>query len=552
MTAAQSAAELESSSSGRLATDVLLLVGFCGFFCFFGLAYFGLVGADEPRYAQVAREMLTRHDWITPTLWNQPWLEKPPLYYWQAMAAYRIFAVSDWAARLPSAVDATLMVVAVYLFLRRFRPGFQLDGALTTASSAGIIGFARAAATDMPLAAMFTIGMLAWYAWYESQSRKYLALSYLFLALAVLAKGPVAVLLAGLIILLFAVLNRDYASLRKTISIPGILVFCLIAFPWYVAVQIRSPGFFQIFILKHNLARFGTSLYHHVEPFWYFLPVLLIALLPWTLCVVARLLETFREFRSFRKAAPKNALTEDALSLYLAIWLILPVIFFSISQSKLPGYILPALPAGSLLVVEYIRSRSSEKLPRLLIVSHSILASFPIFPALMLQYILLQHRIPWGKAAAFSLGFAILVAIVISFALRAFGIRVLRTATLVPVVLTVAIVLRIGAPALDRALSSRPLANAISRFEPELRSSSGALPVAVFEAPRETEYGLGFYLNRPIPRYENHQIPTVDHIVIAPAGSQTVVAAAVPGRHVSYLGSFTAQSLDYFLVSEEP
>ena len=105
--------------------DWLLLAGFCGFLFFFGLAYFGLLGADEPRYAQVAREMLARHDWITPTLGGKPWLEKPALYYWQTMLAYSVFGVSDWAARLPSAVDATLMVVAVYLFLRRFRAGLS-------------------------------------------------------------------------------------------------------------------------------------------------------------------------------------------------------------------------------------------------------------------------------------------------------------------------------------------------------------------------------------------------------------------------------------------
>ncbi len=161
--------------------DWLLLAGFCGFLFFFGLAYFGLVGADEPRYAQVAREMLARHDWITPTLGGKPWLEKPALYYWQTMLAYSVFGVSDWAARLPSAVDATLMVVAIYLFLRRFRPGFQLDGALMAASASGVIGFARAASMDMPLAATFTIAMLAWYAWYESASRRYLALFYIFL-----------------------------------------------------------------------------------------------------------------------------------------------------------------------------------------------------------------------------------------------------------------------------------------------------------------------------------------------------------------------------------
>ena len=97
--------------------DLLLLAGFCAYLFYFGLGYFGLIGADEPRYAQVAREMLARHDWIMPILGGTPWLEKPVLYYWQAMLAYSVFGVSDWASRLPSAIDATLMVVAVYFFL---------------------------------------------------------------------------------------------------------------------------------------------------------------------------------------------------------------------------------------------------------------------------------------------------------------------------------------------------------------------------------------------------------------------------------------------------
>src|SRR5207237_8205842 len=95
----------------RLLTDWLLLAGFCGFLFFFGLAHFGLVGADEPRYAQIAGEMLARQDWVTPTLVGKPWLEKPALYYWQAMLAYRIVGVSGWGARVRSALDVWLMVL---------------------------------------------------------------------------------------------------------------------------------------------------------------------------------------------------------------------------------------------------------------------------------------------------------------------------------------------------------------------------------------------------------------------------------------------------------
>jgi 4-amino-4-deoxy-L-arabinose transferase-like glycosyltransferase len=530
----------------RTSADWLLLAGFCGFLFFFGLAFFGLIGADEPRYAQVAREMLARHDWITPTLGGKPWLEKPPLYYWQAMLAFSIFGVSDWAARLPSAVDATLMVVVTYLFLRRFRPGFQLDGALMTASAAGIIGFARAASTDMPLAATFAIALLAWFAWYESESRRFLALFYCFLALGMLAKGPVAPLLAAVIILVFATATSDYRLLGRTLWVPGIMLFCAVVLPWHIAVQIKNPEFFRVFILQHNLARFGTNLYHHPEPFWYYLPVTLLGLIPWTVFVVASLAETVR----IRWTARREILDSGrrALDVFLVIWVAVPVAFFSLSQSKLPGYIVPALPAGTLLLAEYVRRRvANRESPGIfLIVLHAITAAAPIVPALMIQYLVLQHCLPWGRGAAISFTFAAVLAIGIALTLRTkLGFGALRFITLIPVVLAVAALLRLGPPALDSMLSVRPLANEISHLE------SKPLPLAVAGVSRETEFGLAFYRNQIIDRYESGEVPADEHLVVAPEGSQTAIAKQVAGRRVSYLGSFAPQGLDYYWVSAE-
>ena len=299
----------------RTRTDVLLLVACCGFLFFYGLGAFGLLGADEPRYAQVAREMLDRRDWVTPTLQGKPWLEKPPLYYWQAMLSFSVFGVNDRAARMPAAFDAALMIAFVYLFLRRFRPGSEIDGALIAAGCAGTIGFARAAATDMPLAAMFAIAMLAWYAWYESRARAYLAAFYVFVALGTLAKGPVAPFLAGVILLIFAALKRDWRILLRTLWIPGILLFLVVAMPWYVAVQLRNPEFFRTFILEHNLARFGQDLYHHRQPFWFYLPVLLLSLMPWTVWAVAAIAERLRLVWSEGKNAFSS--DEDSWQLFL-------------------------------------------------------------------------------------------------------------------------------------------------------------------------------------------------------------------------------------------
>ncbi len=177
--------------------EIIVVLGFCLFLFAYGLGSFGLTGADEPRYAQIAREMLARHDWVTPVLYGKVWLEKPILYYWLAMASYKIFGVSDWAARVPSAVFATLMVMGVYLFSLRMRRGMQLDAALMTASCALVLGMARGASTDMPLAASFAVGMLCWYVWYESGRRRFLLAFHFLIALGMLAKGPVAPFLAA-------------------------------------------------------------------------------------------------------------------------------------------------------------------------------------------------------------------------------------------------------------------------------------------------------------------------------------------------------------------
>src|SRR5271169_1794612 len=351
----------------RTRTDKLLLVAFCGFLFFYGLGAFGLLGADEPRYAQVAREMLDRGDWITPTLNGKPWLEKTPLYYWQAMGAYGLGrtlrsaerGVNEQTARLPGALDAAIMIAAIYFFLRRFRPGAELDGALIAASCAGVIGFAHAASTDMPLTAAFTIALLAWYAWYESRRRLDLAIFYIGLALGTLAKGPVAPALAVAIILLFAAIKRDWNTLGRTLWIPGTTLFLIVALPWYFAVQMRNLDFFHVFILEHNLARFSSNVYHHPQPAWFYPPVFLLAAMPWTLWLIIAVVERVRPM--LREGREAFASTDDSWGLFLLLWMVVPILFFSAAQSKLPGYILPSVPAGALLVTEYLAARREQE-----------------------------------------------------------------------------------------------------------------------------------------------------------------------------------------------
>ena len=510
-----------------------LLLASCGFFFLWKLAAFGLIGADEPRYAQVAREMLARHDWVTPTLGGVPWLEKPPLYYWQTIVAYEIFGVRDWAARLPSAIDAAVLVFAVYVFLRRFRPEVALDGGLMVACSAGILGYARAASMDMPLTATFVIAMLAWYAWLEQGSRLQLALFYIFLAFAMLAKGPVAPFLAVAIIAVFAAVQRDFKVLLRTLWLPGIFVFCVIAAPWYVLVQLRNPNFFHFFILEHNLARFGTNVFHHPEPFWYYIPVTLLAWVPWTVPIVGAL---------FWKAK-QTAITENnSLRRFLLIWIALVILFFSLSRSKLPGYVLPALPAGILLVADYVRAKFQER-PRLLVVLlHAFVSGALIFACLTFSVVVVQHRLEWNRALAIPAVPSLLVSIGLTLFLLKTGFRGLRATTIVAVA-ALAFAIRFGATSLDQTLSARPVSEALSRLAPQ------QLPVAVVMVPRETEYGLQFYRNQQtIPRYEFRQAPAGEHLVVAAQGFRVALAGDVPGRRVVYLGNFPTQKLEFFYV----
>jgi 4-amino-4-deoxy-L-arabinose transferase-like glycosyltransferase len=532
--------------TARTRTDILLIAGFCAFLFFYGLGQFGLIGADEPRYAQVAREMLERSDWITPVLGGQAWLEKPPLYYWQAMLAYSVFGVSDAAARVPAAIDATLLVVAVYLFFRRFRRGVEVDAALITASCAGIIGYARAASMDMALAAAFSIGMLAWWAWRETEKRSYLALFYSFMALGMLAKGPVAPVLAAGVIVLFTLGTREYRLVLKTLWLPGVLLFCTIALPWYGAVQLRNPQFFREFILQHNLARFSSDLYHHRQPFWYYLPVTAIAFLPWTVFVITAMVQPLRIWWAERKTISPEPDLEWQFSLFACCWLVVPVVFFSVSQSKLPGYILPSIPAGAVLLALYLRQQlaDEENVSKALAVLHALVAAAPIVPSLLMAYIVVEHRLPAGRPMliALAIAFVLCAAIALTLVSR-LRLRMLRFVTLIPVVLSVAAVLKLGTTAIDQKLSVRPLAVEISSVE------THPLSLAVSGVPREMEYGLAFYRNQTIVRYERGSVPAEEHLLVAPARWKVDVAKRTMGRRVTFLGHYAPQNVDYYWVA---
>jgi 4-amino-4-deoxy-L-arabinose transferase-like glycosyltransferase len=553
--------------------EAVSLFIFTPFFLFYGLVPvfggdgLGLVGADEPRYAQIAREMLSRHDYITPVLWGHPWLEKPALYYWRAMFAFLEFGVHDWSARLPSASFAFILVALIYLHLRRFRPGSQLDAALITASCAGIVGFARGASTDMQLAAPFCIGMLGWYAWYETDRKFWLFDLYFFVGVATLAKGPVAPVMALAIIFSFTALRREWSLLRRTIWIPGVLLYFAMVLPWYIAVQRRNPDFLRIFFLEHNLERFATNRYMHEQPVWYYIPIMLLALMPWSVIAMRALVEAMRQsIAEWRARRTKHHYVGhsrwgDAFPEFLVLWTLFPIVVFSLSQSKLPGYILPAVPPLTILTGDYINRIRQKGLNVWLLLLHVLLSSVTIFLVLLLPW-RIGH--PGAKppltillpAISSGLAAALLILVVVA----RFGVARLRMVTMIPLVVMLLFIFGVGPffglPAvstskknirlLDAAYSARPLAAIISQIQ---RPNE---VVAVYKVRRDVEYGLSFYRNHLVDNYDQDGIPAGEHILVTREIYSGQLGTLLAGRSYQQLFSYPAQNLAVYQVFAKP
>src|SRR6185312_15616784 len=198
--------------------------------------------------------------------------------------------------------------------------------------------FGRAATTDMTLSAPLAVGFMAAYLWWERERARYLFAAAVAVGFAALAKGPVAPVLLGLALLGFSATQRHLRRLLGYLHPLPIAVFFLVAAPWYIAVQIRNPTFFNTFFLQHNLERFATNRFEHPQPFWYYLPLLLLALFPWTGWLGLPLQSAVRRWRRLGWIRAWDG-RDQPLKFFLGSWLAAPVIFFSLSHSKLPGYI---------------------------------------------------------------------------------------------------------------------------------------------------------------------------------------------------------------------
>jgi 4-amino-4-deoxy-L-arabinose transferase-like glycosyltransferase len=340
----------------------LLLFAIIIAFYLYGLGKLPLLGPDEPRYAQVAREMFVTGDLITPTLGHHTWFEKPALLYWMIAAAFKVFGVSEWSARLGPALCGLLTIAAVWCVGReidREDPrGFAFWSVVVTASCLGLIVFSRAASFDVVIT-MTTTWSLAFFVMHELRhKRSLLAGFYVFVGLSLLAKGLVGIVIPFGVVGLYYLLRRAWPSRAVWLSLFwGVPLALAVSAIWYGPVIARHGWtFIDEFFIQHHFARYMSNKYHHPQPIYFYPVIILMLALPWTPYLILALAKV-------RGWTWRGGDSLSIVRVFSLAWLLLPLVFFSFSGSKLPGYVLPVVPAVALLVSDRLTRALDSKWP---------------------------------------------------------------------------------------------------------------------------------------------------------------------------------------------
>lgn len=324
---------------GLIAAVVLLAIVWFG-----GLEYRGLFQPDEGRYAEISREMLASGDWITPRLNGLKYFEKPPLQYWATATSFALFGEDEWTARLWTAVTGFLgLLFVVFAGNRVGPPSAGSIAGLVLASSCAYFLSSQYLTMDMGLTFFMSGALLAFLLAHEGGppvKRGWMLLAWGAMACAVLTKGLVGIVLPGMALAVYVLVQRDWRLLRELEWGRGLLLFSLLALPWFITVQLRNPEFFDFFVLHEHFARYTLPGHNRPGPWWYFAVVLLVGMMPWTPALAGVV-------RRSLSARGGSRLEVDRL---LLIWIGVVLVFFSFSRSKLPAYILPVLPALALLM----------------------------------------------------------------------------------------------------------------------------------------------------------------------------------------------------------
>ena len=342
--------ETTAPSRSTWLLDILLLLMVVGTLLGYGLGERALWDPDEGRYSEIPREMVVTGDYVTPRLNSVKYFEKPPLFYWAQASAIRVFGLNEWALRLWPALFALFGVVTVYIAGRQlFNRRTGLLAASVLATSLLYFYMGRAITLDMSVSVLLSAALLAFLAGTRAapgpRRHGLMWTFYAFAALATLAKGLIGIVIPGMIIGTWILLLNNWRLLKEMYLPSGLALFLIIAAPWHVLVAQANPEFLNFYFIHEHFLRFTTKIHRRYEPIWFFLPVLLVGLLPW----VAFLGQALR----FNLPPSWPARQEHRETLFLSLWVVLVFAFFSISDSKLVPYILPIFPPLALLLGRY-------------------------------------------------------------------------------------------------------------------------------------------------------------------------------------------------------
>ena len=361
---------------------IFTLIAICLILFFFNLGDRALWDIDEGMHAATSKDMVLTGDWLTPQYNGEKFYDKPPLHNWLVAISFLIFGFTEFAARLPAALLGLGCVMVTYLMGRRiFGPTAAFLSALILATSAEYFVLSRVVVHDISLAFFITLALALFYLGYQNERhrRRLFLLGYAAMGFSVLAKGPVGVLLPVMIIGLFLIFKRQLRFLKQMQVGWGILILLAVAAPWYVLISLKDPEYVGYFFIKQNLGNFFAKEVRHPEPFYYYIPVLMGGMFPWS---------TFLPLALFRGVRARGMIYNDG-TLFALIWFAAVFIFFSIASSKLGTYILPLFPAAALLVGALLHdliSGSSKGLDKGIFYSYLPLA---IIPPLALIYLIL-------------------------------------------------------------------------------------------------------------------------------------------------------------------
>ena len=344
--------KLKSQLKQSWLVDILAILIVFALFYAIGIGSHALFTPDEGRYSEVAREMVASGDYITPRLNGVAFLDKPALYYWLQASAIHLFGLKDWALRFWPATLGIFGALVTYIVGRRlYNRRAGILAAIMLATSPLYYGAAHYANLDLEVAVLISTSLLCFIAAMQSvtslSKNGFLYTAYFFAGLAVLTKGLIGIAFPALIIGAWIAMTGRWRTLLHMRVLSGLCLFALIVVPWYYLVQQANPEFLHFFFVTQQVSRFLTTQdFNDKAPVWFYVPVVLLGLMPWSIFLFQALSKKIR--------AIWQAKSQHAVDLYLLIWFFVVFVFFSIPRSKTVGYILPLFPVGALLIGSYL------------------------------------------------------------------------------------------------------------------------------------------------------------------------------------------------------